>query len=430
MPSATRRLLAVTATILATLVAGTAAAFPTTAQPPAATSHGRTTLWTATWSASPQRPSAGFAPNWSEQGFARQTVRQIVRISAGGKAARVRLSNVYGTTPLTIARATIARTSRGAAVEPGSLRHLTVHGKRTFTIPARAELASDPMSLRLAALDSFTITLFVNQPTGPATYHAQALATTYRATGDHTADTGGTAFTDTSQSWYYLSGVDVISAAPRNGVVAFGDSLTDGATSATDANNRYPDELAERLASAGRPRPVLNQGIAGNRVTVDSAWFGDSATSRFRRDVLGQPGVRTVLILEGVNDLGISELAASPPAPIFAPYPDVSIDKLISGHRELIRLAHTHGLRVIGATLPPTKGSAYNTARSEAKREALNTWIRGSGEYDAVVDLDRVMASPSDSDRLNPAYDSGDHLHPNDAGYRAMAYAINPADLG
>lgn len=420
MSSATRRLLTVT---LAALLAGTASAFPGTSH--AARSGG----WSATWTAAPQRPSASFAPNWSEQGFARQSVRQVVRISAEGKAARIRLSNAYGTVPLTIDRATIARTARGAAVEPGSLRHLTAGGKRTFTVPAGADLATDPVPLRLAALDSVTITFFVNRPTGPATYHAQALATTYRASGDHAADIGASAFSETTQSWYYLSGVDVITPARRGGVVAFGDSLTDGAGSSTDANSRYPDVLAERLAAAGEARAVLNQGIAGNRVTVDSAWFGDRATARFRRDVLGQPGVRTVIILAGINDIGISELAAAPPSPIFAPYPDVSTGQVTAGLRDLIQLARAKGLRVIGATVMPVKGSAYYTAHSEAKREAINAWIRTSGSYDAVVDLDRVTAAPSDADRLNPAYDSGDHLHLNDAGYRAIANAVNPADL-
>ncbi|MEU6718041.1 SGNH/GDSL hydrolase family protein [Nonomuraea sp. NPDC046802] len=427
MSSATRRLLTVTAITVCALLTGTAAAFPDTArQPSAAAGPG----WSATWTAAPQRPSTSFAPNWSQQGFTRQSVRQIVRISAGGKAARIRLSNRYGTTPLTIDHATLARTALGAAIEPGSLRHLTVHGKRTFTVPAGADLATDPVPLRLVALDSVTITFFANQPTGPATYHAQALATSYRAAGDHTADADAAAFTDTSQSWYYLTGVDVIPTVRRGGVVTFGDSLTDGAGSSTDANNCYPDELAERLAGAGTPRAVLNQGIAGNRVTVDSAWFGDKATARFRRDVLGQPGVGTVIILAGINDIGIGELAAAPPSPIFAPYPDVSASQVIAGLRELIQMAHAKGVRVIGATVMPVKGSAYYTARSEAKREAINAWIRASTPFDAVVDLDRVTAAPADRDRLNPAYDSGDHLHLNDAGYRAIAGAIHPADLG
>ncbi|WP_240777536.1 SGNH/GDSL hydrolase family protein [Nonomuraea basaltis] len=361
----------------------------------------------------------------SEQGFAHQTIHQVVRISAGGAAARIRLSNTYGATPLKVAGATIARTAAGAAIRRGSLRHLTVNRARTFTVPAGAEIASDPVPLPLDALDSVTITLYLATPTGPATYHAQAMATSYRSTGDHRADIGGTAFTETSQSWYYLSGVDVIGGTRREGVVAFGDSLTDGYGSSPDTDNRYPDELAERLAAAGRPRAVLNQGIGGNRVTVDSMWLGDKGTSRFRRDVLSQPGVGTVIILEGINDIGMSQA----PSPIGAPPTDVSAQQIIAGHRDLIRQARAKRLRVIGATLPPMKGSRYYSAHSESKRDEVNTWIRTSGEYDAVVDLDRTLASPSDEDQLDPAYDSGDHLHLNDAGYRATAHAVDPADL-
>jgi len=195
-----------------------------------------------------------YTPNWSEQGFAQQTIRQVVRISAGGVAARIRLSNAYGTTPLRVTGATVARTATGAAIRPGSLRHLTVKRARSFTIPAGAELASDLVPLPLGGLDSVTVTLYLAGPTGPATYHAQSMATSYRSAGDHRRDLGGAAFTETSRSWYYLSGVDVIGTARRDGVVAFGDSLTDGHGSGLDANNRYPDELAERLAATGRPR--------------------------------------------------------------------------------------------------------------------------------------------------------------------------------
>ncbi|MFC7590760.1 SGNH/GDSL hydrolase family protein [Nonomuraea antimicrobica] len=386
--------------------------------------------WTASWTASPQRPSASFAPNWSEQGFANQTIRQVVRAGAGGELTRVRLSNAYGSTPLKVAGATVARTASGAAIRRESLRHLTAKGARAFTIAPGRELATDAVPLRLAALESVTVTLYLMATTGPATFHAQALATSYRAAGDHRSDAGATAFTQTSQSWYYLSGVDVAGGpSRRDGVVAFGDSITDGAGSSADANNRYPDQLAERLAAAGRPRAVLNQGIAGNRMTVDSAWFGDKAVDRFRRDVLGQPNVGTVIIQLGINDIGISEVAAAPPFPILAPYPDVSAEQVVAGHRELIRAARAKGLRVIGATLTPIKGSAYHTGRSEAKRDAINAWIRTSGAYDAVVDLDRALASPDDPDRLAPAYDSGDHLHPSDAGYQAMAAAVDLADL-
>ncbi|MFI7640681.1 SGNH/GDSL hydrolase family protein [Nonomuraea sp. NPDC049400] len=391
------------------------------------TAHASPRAWSASWTASPQRPSASFAPNWSEQGFADQTIRQVVRVGAGGELTRVRLSNAYGSTPLKVAGATVARTADGAAIRRESLRHLTVKGARAFTVAPGRELATDPVPLRLASLESVTITLYLAGSTGPATFHAQALATTYRAAGDHRSDAGGAAFTQTSSSWYYLSGVDVAGGpARRDGVVAFGDSITDGAGSSADANNRYPDQLAERLAAAGRRQAVLNQGIAGNRLTVDSAWFGDRAVDRFRRDVLGQPSVGTVIILMGTNDIGISELAGASPYPIFAPYPDVSAAQVIAGHRELIRAARANGLRVIGATLTPVKGSAYYTPRSEAKRDAINAWIRTSGAYDAVVDLDRALAFPDDPDRLAPPYDSGDHLHPSDAGYQAMAAAVDP----
>jgi lysophospholipase L1-like esterase len=435
------RLLAISAVTLAALLTGSPAApahpLPnttiarTTAPTTAGGTTARTTARIAAWTTSPQRPSASFAANWSEQGFADQTVRQVIRVSTGGVATGVRLSNVYGSTPLKVAGATIARTTAGAAVQRSSMRNLTVNHLRAFAVPAGAELSTDLVPMRLAALDSVTVTLYLAAATGPATYHAAALATSYRAAGDHRADPAAVAFTERSQSWYYLSGVDVLGTAPRGtGVVAFGDSITDGAGGSPDTNNRYPDVLAERLVADARPRAVLNEGIAGNRVTLDSAWLGDRATSRFRRDVLDQTGVGSVIILAGINDLGISEMAAAPPFPIFAPFTEVTAQQIIAGYQALIRQAHTKGLRVIGATLLPIKGSGYYTKASEGKRDFVNSWIRTSGEYDAVVDMDRVMGSPSDEDQLRPAYDSGDHLHPNDAGYRAMAYAIDLDDLG
>ncbi|MET0237435.1 MAG: SGNH/GDSL hydrolase family protein [Kibdelosporangium sp.] len=375
--------------------------------------------WTATWATALQRPSANFSPNWSEQGFAGHTVRQVVRVSAGGVAARIRLSNVYGTTPLKITGATLARPASGAAIRQETLRHITVDHARAFTIPAGAELASDPVLLPLADLESVAVTLYVANPTGPATYHAQSYATAYRASGDHRADPSPDAFTETSQAWYFLSGVDVITLRNNKGVAVFGDSIVEGFGSTMDANNRYPDELAERLDG----RAVLNQGIGGNRITVDSAFLGDKGLARFRRDVLGQPGVGTVIVLEGINDIGFTEARF----PLGAPHTEVTAEQVIAAHRDLIRLAHARQIKIIGATLLPFKGSAYYTERSEAKRDAINEWIRTSGEYDSVLDFDRVMTSPADPDQLAPAYDTGDHLHPNDAGYRAMGDATQPA---
>ncbi|WP_167975451.1 SGNH/GDSL hydrolase family protein [Lentzea indica] len=409
---------------LATALAGTGGA---SAAPAEHAIAGTAVRWHAAWSASPQRPSANFTPNWSEQGFTDQTVRQSVRVSLDGVAVRVRLANTYGTTPLTVTGATVARGSGGAAARPGSVRRLTVGGASAFTVPAGAELASDPVSLSVRALDSVTVTLYFAVPTGPATYHAQAMTASYRATGDRTADTRAAAFTESTASWYYLAGVDVIGAVcRREGLVLFGDSLTDGYGSTPGADNRYPDELAERLAATGHPRAVLNQGIGGNRMIVDSAWLGDKATTRFHRDVLDQPGVGAVIVLAGINDIGMSEARQ----PLAAPHTEVSAAEIIAGHRDLITRAHAKGLRIIGGTMPPTKGSRYYTPLSEAKRDEVNTWIRTSGEYDAVVDFDRALAWPADADQFDPAYDSGDHLHPNDAGYRAMADAVDLADLG
>jgi lysophospholipase L1-like esterase len=379
--------------------------------------------WHGSWAASPQSPSVPFAPNWSEQGFFDHTVRQVVRVSTGGTRARVELSNRYGMTPLRIAGATVARTDEGASVEPGSVRRLTFGKGRSVTIPAGGTVHSDGVPLKVAALQSVTVTLYLAEPTGPATFHSVASATSYRAHGDHRYDRGGAAFEETSDSWYFLSGVEVSggTAARRDAVVTFGDSITDGVGSGLDADNRYPDELAERFAAAGRPRGVLNHGISGNQVTNDTVWAGEKGVTRFTLDALSEPGVGTVVVLEGINDFGGSGWEGFPGGPT----PEVSADRLIEGHRSLIRQAHAKGIKVIGATLTPVKGSFYYTPANEAKRDAFNHWMRTSGEYDAVVDFDRALSDPADPDRMLPAYDSGDHLHPGDAGYRVMAEALD-----
>ncbi|MHA4818213.1 SGNH/GDSL hydrolase family protein [Streptomyces aculeolatus] len=386
--------------------------------------------WSAAWTTAPQRPGAGFAPNWSEEGFADHTIRQIVRLSIGGDTLRIRLSNRYGTTPLKVAGLTVATPVGGAAVKPDTLHEVTVGGRTAFALPAGTELATDAVPVRTEALDSVTTTMYLAEPFGSATYHEQALATIYRAEGDHRGNGDGAAFTETSQSWYYLSGIDVTGAeSSGHGIAVFGDSLTDGTGSSPDTNHRFPDLLAQRLLAVGRPRAVVNVGIGGNRLTVDSAWLGERATARFASDVLSQPGVGTVIILLGINDISISEVAEVSPFAVFAPYTDVAAEEVIAGYRDLIRQARKAGLRAIGATVMPAKPSVFSTTRSEAKRAAINQWIRTSGAYDAVIDLDRALTSPSAPDRLHDTYDSGDHLHLNDAGYQAMADAVDLAHL-
>lgn len=383
----------------------------------------RQQAWTAAWTTSPQQPSVSFAPNWSTEGFTDQTIRQTVRLSVGGDALRVRLSNRYGAVPLQVAGLTIAIPASGAAVKPDTLREMTVDGAQRFSVPAGADRATDALRFPTDALETVTVTLYLAETSGLATYHAQALTTTYRAPGDHRADIDGTAFTETSQSWYYINAVDVTGASD-DGIVVFGDSLTDGTGSTPDTDRRFPDLLAERFVTAGRPRAVLNQGIGGNRVTIDSAWLGDRATARFRHDVLTHPGVSTVLILTGTNDIVSSEVGQRSPIPILAPYAEVSAEQIIAGLQEMLRCARAAGLRTVGATLLPIRGSVFSTPRSEAKRAAVNAWIRESKEYDAVIDFARVVG-----DALDPGHDSGDHLHPNDAGYEVMAAAIDLALL-
>ncbi|MEU8899903.1 SGNH/GDSL hydrolase family protein [Nocardia sp. NPDC048505] len=383
--------------------------------------------WSAAWTTALYRADQHPTPSWAASGFANHTLRQVVRVSQGGAASRIQLSNRYGTAPLRITGATLARSGSGAAIVPNTVRTLTFGGHQAVDIPPGAELTTDPALLPVAAFDALAITLYLAEAPGPVTQHSQAVETAYRGVGDHRADLDGTAFTETTRSWYYLARVEVADIVPRPaGIVAFGDSLTDGVGSTPDTDSRFPDELAERLAAQGNPRAVLNQGIGGNRVTVDSGWLGASALRRFRHDVLEQPGVSTVLILAGINDIGLSAGAAD----VGEPAVPVSAAQLIAGHRELIRQARAHGLRVIGATLLPMAGSPYSTPAAEADRVTVNEWIRTSGEYDAVADFDAALADPQDPRRLAPAYDSGDHLHPNDAGYTAMAAAAAAVDLG
>lgn len=385
--------------------------------------------WAAAWAASPQRASMGFKPNWSEDGFSGQTLRQVVRVTEGGDRARIRLSNAYGTSPLHIAGASIARTKKGASVEEGSVRRLTFEGRRSVDIPAHGQLSSDAAGLDLKRFESVTVTLYLAGTTGPATFHAQSFATSYRADGEHVGDTGAGAFGASTESWYFLSGVDVSASrgggqVPRRGkggVVLFGDSTTDGFASSTDRNRRWSDALAERLAEAGTPRPVLNAGIGGNLVLNDSAWYGERGTARFGRDALDLPGVETVIVLEGLNDIGFSESDT----PTYKPAPEVSAAELIAGHRKLIRAAKGEGVRVVGATLLPLGGSDHYGERAAKVSDEFNEWVRNSGEYDSYVDFDRALADPGEPERLAPEYDSGDHLHPNDAGYRAMARAVD-----
>ncbi|MFE6486572.1 SGNH/GDSL hydrolase family protein [Streptomyces sp. NPDC057757] len=372
-------------------------------------------VFTTAWTASPQLPAEGFTPNWSREGFWRQSLRQTVRLTAGGDRIRVRLSNAYGTSPLRIAGATVARAGAGAAVEPGSVRRLTFGGAASAEIAPRGLAVSDPAELALDALESVTVTLHLDAVTGPATFHAQAFATSYRAAGDHLEDVRGEAYDASSESWYFLSAVEADNGR-GDAVALFGDSVTDGFGSTPGANRRWSDALAERTG-----RPVLNTGIGGNLLLNDSAWYGEKGVHRLRRDVLDHPGVNTLVVLQGLNDIGFSETGEQP---TYRPAPVVEVPELIDGYRELIRQARAGGLRVIGSTLLPFGGSDHWGEHAARVSREVNEWIRSAGEWDAALDLDRLLADPAAPDRLHPAYDFGDHLHPNDKGYAVMAEAL------
>ena len=355
-----------------------------------------------------------------------QTLRQIVRSSVAGIRARVVFANTYGTAALNIGAASIALRDKEAAIVQASVRKLTVNGSAAFRVPAGGLILSDPVDLTVPAFADLAIDLFVPADLGsgssPITFHNGANQTSYvSATGNHVGEHAfqGAAIT---RSWFLLSRVEVAAAARAGAIAAFGDSITDGTRSTPDTNNRWPDHLARRLASQGGGFAMMNVAIAGNRVLsegVAPVGFGGNAginaLARFDRDVLALPGVTHVVVMEGINDIGTSGqngIAAT-------------ADDLIAAHQQMIERAHERGLKIYGATLTPYEGAAYFTSEGEAKRKALNQWIRTSGAYDGVIDFDMVVRDKSAPARINPAFDSGDHLHPNDAGYTAMGESID-----
>ncbi|HEY1509585.1 MAG TPA: SGNH/GDSL hydrolase family protein [Solirubrobacteraceae bacterium] len=347
--------------------------------------------------------------------------------SIGGARVRVRFTNAFGATPLEIGHATLAVQGKGAALAPGTTRTLTFAGQSSMQIPPGADALSDPVALTVRPGQELAISLFVPHATGPPTEHGAAQQFNYVAAGDHAADAGAAAFTAHTETWYLIDDVDIVPASRVRGtVVALGDSVTDGVGSGVGTNARWPDDLARRLqVRRGATLNVVDEGIGGNRVLNDSPCCGINAVGRFGRDVLARPGVKAVILLEGVNDIGFSQSKGR----LNAPHSDVSAAEIVAGYAQIIAQAHAAGVQIFGATLTPFRGARYWTPAGEGKREDVNHWIMTSGGFDGVIDFAKVLAERSNPEVMNPRYDSGDHLHPNAAGYRAMATAINLAAL-
>jgi len=357
--------------------------------------------------------------------FKNQTIRQIAHISAGGGRVRVVLANSLGTLPLRIGAASVALRDKGAAIVSGSIRPLTFGGLASPVIPAGAILTSDPVELKVNNFSDLVIDLYLPDDTSawksPLTMHPASWQVNFVSTeGNHVGSASFPVATTTayrrgdglaSASSFFLGRVEVAPTKPTNVLVAFGDSITDGTQSGTDANRRWPNLLEARLAATGIRLSIVNGAIGGGRVLSDGV--GPNALARFDRDVIAQPGVTHVTVMEGINDIGAAGANPSP-----------SVADLIAGHRQMIARAHARGIKVIGATLTPFEGAAYWTPEGEAKRQALNAWIRDSKEYDDVLDFDAVVRDSAKPNKSKLEFDSGDHLHPSPAGYEAMANSI------
>jgi len=359
--------------------------------------------------------------------FVNQTIRQTIRVSVGGSRLRLRLTNEYGTEPLAIGAVRVALSDENGNIRPGTERQVLFSGKSTASVPAGSPYLSDAIDLPLTALSALSISIYVPEDTGPCTCHATGMQNAFVSeTGDFT----GQAFAParTMQFRAFLSGVDIEVAHDGRAVVVLGDSISDGLGSTLDSNRRWPDLLANRLNAKGaKGWGVVNMGISGNRVLGDGA--GESALARFDRDVLSTPGVKTVILFEGVNDLGVSYgHVEGPLAELFkslATGKKATADSMIAGYRQLIARAHVRGLKVLAATITPYGGAFYYSEEGEAVRQAINTWIRTGGAVDGVLDFDAVIRDPKAPTQMKEGFHSGDHLHGSDAGYAAMAASVD-----
>jgi lysophospholipase L1-like esterase len=393
--------------------AGTTARAASAARPGTA-GHGAPAGWVAAWGASPVIGSdvpGSSCPAGS--GLTNQTVRNVLFVSAGGDQVRIRLSNAFGTQAMDVEHASVAVQSANADAVPGTVRDLTFGGQQSVTMAAGGDALSDPVSLHVAPLSTLLVSVYVPGPTGPVTNHPFTAQGNFLAPGDQASAVSGAGFS-ALPCWMFVSGVDVRGTSRYSGtVVALGDSITDTANTTGNANRRWPDDLARRLnAMRGPTLSVVNAGLGGNRMLAPrdgNPYYGVPALARLDRDVFAQTGVRSVILLEGVNDIGFGATA----------------DQIISADKQIIAQAHARGLKIFGATITPFAGSIIDNPTNLQTRNTVNKWIMTSHAFDGTIDFASAVAAPGNPDAMAPAFDSGDHLHPNDAGCQAMADAIS-----
>ncbi len=384
--------------------------------------------WVGTWTASPMSyleitPLPGY-PAPVPSAYTDQTLRQVMRPTLAGSLARVHFSNLFGTTPLAITSASAAISTGGANIDAGTAVALQFQGQPTITIAAGAEAWSDTASLPVQPGTDIAISTYFAVAAPVSTVHPIASRTSYVAAGN-VVNAASLPQATTVTRYNVVTGIDVVASNPVRTIVAFGDSITDGAASTRDALHSWPSLLAARLQtlnSGTRAFSVLNAGISGNRLLNDQV--GPSGVSRFKRDVLDQSGATDVIILIGINDIGFGVLSG-PPFNLIPASQIVSADSVIAALTQLLAAADAKGVQVTLGTILPFKGAGYYNAATEAKRQSVNAWIRSNASTRTVIDFDKAMGSPTDPLAINPAYDSGDHLHPNDAGYAAMANTVD-----
>src|SRR3984957_19671214 len=410
-----------------TLLAVATLALAATASVGAARAAG-TEPWITTWAATP-------APRWAEElpapfnvpeTLEGQTVRQVARISVGGDQVRIVLSNEFGTRPVTIGPATVALSAGGDTVDPETIKPVTFGGQTSAVIPPGAPLVSDPVDLTVKPLSNVAVSFYLPKKTGVTSVHWDGAQTTYiSATGDKTKDADFKP-DSTNKSRLFLSRILTTAKPDSSAIVFFGDSITNGACSTVDSNNRWPDHIAERLQAEGHPDvAVVNEAYSGDRVLTNG--MGTNALSRFDMSVLGHPRVSTVVMMMGINDIGWPGEGAITPND-----PEPTAEDLEVGYAQLVDRAHAHGLRFIAVTLTPfaesfkgLPGFGYYTPEKEQIREAVNDWIRANKTADGLIDFDKVLEDPNNPKHINPAYNCGDNLHPNDKGYEVMGKAVD-----